>query len=47
MARKFINREEQKGLDTKKEVAAEDEWAHLTEVEDGSIETKIETKIEQ
>lgn len=46
MARKFINREEQKGLDAKKEVAAEDEWAHLTGEEDNSIETKIEKKIE-
>jgi len=46
LARKFINREEQKGLDAKKEVAAEDEWAHLTGEEDNSIETKIEKKIE-
>lgn len=44
MARKFINRQEKKGLDAKKEVAAEDEWAHLTGAEE-SIETKIETKI--
>jgi len=44
LARKFINRQEKKGLDAKKEVAAEDEWAHLTGAEE-SIETKIETKI--
>ncbi len=44
MARKFINRQQKKGLDAKKEVAAEDEWAHLTGAEE-SIETKIETKI--
>ncbi|MEX0639662.1 MAG: hypothetical protein WD018_02465 [Nitrosopumilaceae archaeon] len=46
MTRKFINREDKKGLDAKKEVAAEDEWAHLAGGEDGSIETKIEKKIE-
>lgn len=46
MARKFINREYKKGLDAKKEVAAEDEWAHLTEGEDSEIEAKIEKKIE-
>ena len=47
MARKFINKEEKKGLDAKKDVAAEDEWAHLTgaEEEEG-VETKIETKVE-
>ena len=45
LTRKFLNREEKKGLDAKKEVAAEDEWAHLTGTEDESIETKIETKI--
>ena len=45
LTRKFLNREEKKGLDAKKEVAAEDEWAHLTGTEGGSIETKIETKI--
>ena len=46
MTRKFINREDKKGLDTKKDVTAEDEWAHLAGGEDGSIETKIEEKIE-
>jgi len=44
LARKFINRQQKKGLDAKKEVAAEDEWAHLAGAEE-SIETKIETKI--
>jgi chromosome segregation ATPase len=44
LARKFINRQEKKGLDAKKEVAAEDEWAHLAGAEE-SIESKIETKI--
>jgi len=44
LARKFINRQVKKGLDAKKEVAAEDEWAHLTGAEE-SVETKIETKI--
>ena len=46
MTRKFINREDKKGLDAKRDVAAEDEWAHLAGGEDGSIETKIEEKIE-
>lgn len=46
MTRKFINRDDKKGLDAKKEVAAEDEWAHLAGGEDGSIQTKIEKKIE-
>ena len=49
MARKFLNREEKKGLDAKKEVAAEDEWAHLTgaeEEESPDVEKKLETKIE-
>ena len=46
MTRKFINRENKKGLDAKKDVAAEDEWAHLAGGEDGSIQTKIEKKIE-
>ena len=46
MTRKFINREDKKGLDAKKDVTAEDEWAHLAGGEDGSIETKIEEKIE-
>jgi len=46
LTRKFINREDKKGLDAKKEVAAEDEWAHLAGGEDGSIQTKIEKKIQ-
>lgn len=46
MTRKFINREDKKGLDAKKDVTAEDEWAHLAGGEDGSIETRIEEKIE-
>jgi chromosome segregation ATPase len=46
LTRKFINREDKKGLDAKKEVAAEDEWAHLAGGEDDSIETKIEKKIQ-
>jgi len=46
LIRKFINREDKKGLDAKKDVAAEDEWAHLAGGEDGSIQTKIEKKIE-
>lgn len=46
MARKFINREDAKGLDAKKEVEAEDEWAHLAGGEDSGIESKIEKKIE-
>ena len=45
LTRKFLNRQNKKGLDAKKEVAAEDEWAHLTWAEEDSIETKIETKI--
>lgn len=45
MARKFINREEKRGLDAKKEVAAEDEWAHLTDASEEGLETKIEKKI--
>jgi len=45
LARKFINRQEKKGLDAKKEVTAEDEWAHLGGNEEG-VETKIEKKIE-
>ncbi|MCH8860262.1 MAG: hypothetical protein IH843_03850 [Thaumarchaeota archaeon] len=45
MARKFINRQEKKGLDAKKEVSAEDEWANIGgEIKE--VETKIETKIE-
>ncbi len=46
MTRKFINREDKKGLDAKKEVDAEDEWAHLAGGEEESIQTKIEKKIE-
>lgn len=46
MTRKFINREDKKGLDAKKVVAAEDEWAHLAGGEEGSIQTKIEKKIQ-
>jgi hypothetical protein len=45
LTRKFLNREVKKGLDVKKEVAAEDEWAHLTGTEEDGIESKIETKI--
>jgi len=45
LARKFLNRQEKKGLDAKKEVSAEDEWANIggdiKEVEAG-IEKKIE-----
>ena len=45
MARKFINRQEKKGLDAKKVVSAEDEWANIGgDIKD--VETKIETKIE-
>ena len=45
-ARKYINKDK-KGLDEKKEVAAEDEWAHLAGgEEEKGVETKIETKIE-
>jgi len=44
--RKYINKQK-KGLDAKKEVPAEDEWAHLAgDDEPKSVETKIETKIE-
>ena len=46
MTRKFINREDKKGLDAKKDIDAEDEWAHLAGGEDGSIQTKIEKKIQ-
>ena len=42
MGRKFINRDGKKGLDSKKDVEAEDEWAHLTDV--NGEETKIEAK---
>ena len=45
MARKFINRQMKKGLDAKKDVSAEDEWAHLGGDIKG-VETKIENKIE-
>ena len=45
MARKFINRQEKRGLDAKKVVSAEDEWANIGgDIKD--VETKIETKIE-
>jgi chromosome segregation ATPase len=45
LARKFINRQEKRGLDAKKVVSAEDEWANIGgDVKD--VETKIETKIE-
>ncbi len=44
MARKFINRQDKKGLDSKKDVSAEDEWAHLGS--DVHAETTIEKKIE-
>lgn len=46
MTRKFINRDEKKGLDAKKDVAAEDEWAHLTGTDEEKVETKIQKKIE-
>jgi chromosome segregation ATPase len=46
LARKFINREDKKGLDAKKEVEAEDEWAHLADKDEEVVETKIEKKIE-
>ncbi len=45
MARKFINRQVKRGLDAKKVVSAEDEWANIGgDIKD--VETKIETKIE-
>jgi len=45
LARKFINRQEKKGLDAKKEVSAEDEWANIGgDIKE--VETEIETKIE-
>ncbi len=45
MARKFINRQEKKGLDAKKEVSAEGEWANIGgDIKE--VETEIETKIE-
>jgi len=44
LARKFINRQSKKGLDAKKDVTAEDEWAHLGS--DVHAETTIEKKIE-
>jgi chromosome segregation ATPase len=44
--RKYINKEKN-GLDEKKDVSAEDEWAHLSENdEQKGVESKIETKIE-
>ncbi len=45
MVRKFINRQQKKGLDAKKEVSAEDEWAHLSGAEEG-IDRTIRTKID-
>jgi chromosome segregation ATPase len=45
LTRKFLNREVQKGLDAKKEVEAEDEWAHLTGTEENGVGSKIESKI--
>ena len=43
MARKFINRQEKKGLDAKKAVSAEDEWANIGgDIKE--VDTKIETK---
>jgi len=45
LVRKFINRQVKKGLDAKKEVTAEDEWAHIGDDKEG-VETKIEKKIE-
>jgi len=45
LARKFINRQVKKGLDAKKEVSAEDEWANIGgDIKE--VETKIEKKIE-
>ena len=45
MARKFINRQVKKGLDAKKEVSAEDEWANIGgDIKE--VETKIENKIQ-
>jgi len=44
LARKFINRQNKKGLDAKEDVSAEDEWAHLGS--DVHAETTIEKKIE-
>ena len=46
MARKYINKEKKRGLDAKKEVEAEDEWAHLTGTDEEVHESKIETKVE-
>ncbi len=44
--RKYINKEK-KGLDAKKEVASNDEWAHLSDHdEEKGVETKIESKID-
>ena len=45
MARKFINRQQKRGLDAKKEVSAEDEWAHLSGAKEG-IDKKITSKID-
>lgn len=45
-SRKYTNLEK-KGLDAKKEVSGEDEWAHLADDDkEEGVETKIETKIE-
>ena len=47
--RKYINKQDKKGLDAKKDVSAENEWAHLAgsdDEEEKSLEAKIETKIE-
>ena len=45
MARKFINRQQKRGLDAKKDVSAEDEWAHLSGAKEG-IDKKITSKID-
>jgi len=45
LARKFINRQSKKDLDAKKDVSAEDEWAHLTGSEE-DVDSKIEKKFE-
>jgi len=45
LARKFLNRQEKKGLDAKKDVSAEDEWANIGgDIKE--VEIKIEKKIE-
>jgi len=45
LARKFINRQQKRGLDAKKDVSAEDEWAHLSGAQEG-IDAKIQAKFE-